>query len=291
MHAGPVAHPQPLTSLTSARRALGPVALVLSLAGLPLCGCRGPDLRVGAPAGAASAPARLDHDQLDRVLKARVSAEGVVDYPGLRAGRDRDDLRAYLGQAAAADPGKLSDAEKKVLWINLYNAATIEGVLLESPLESVQDAGGFFKRVKVNVGGADYSLDDIEHGILRKMGDPRIHMALVCASRSCPKLRNRAYRAADLDAALDGQARDFLADPARNRFDAAQGTAWLSSIFTWFGEDFDVAPHGGVRGFVRRYAPAAAALPEDFAIEFLAYDWSLNGPVAEKDPQAQKPGR
>jgi hypothetical protein len=164
-------------------------------------------------------------------------------------------------------------------------------VLLESPLQSVRDAGAFFQRVKVDVGGKDFSLDDIEHGILRKMGDPRIHMALVCASRSCPKLLPRAYRAADLDAVLDRQARDFLADPSRNRFDAAAKTAHLSSIFKWFGGDFAVAPYGGVRGFVRHYSTDAAALPEDFAIEYLDYDWSLNGPVAEHDPPAQKPGR
>jgi|GEM_PF-3320645 hypothetical protein len=40
------------------------------------------------------------------------------------------------------------------------------------------------------------SLGQVEHEQLReRLKDPRIHFAIVCASRSCPKLRGEAYRA------------------------------------------------------------------------------------------------
>src|SRR5437763_1966360 len=119
-----------------------------------------------------------------------------------------------------------------------------------------------------------------EHEHLRKdFGEPRVHFAIVCASVTCPPLRSEAYRAADLDRQLDDQARRFLADPSRNRFDRRSRTLHLSSIFKWFREDFEKAA-GSLPAFVARYVdPATAAAVEEpsVRIEFVDYDWSLNG--------------
>ena len=93
---------------------------------------------------------------------------------------------------------------------------------------------------------------------------------------SCPPLRSEAYRAADLERQLDDQARRFLADPARNRFDPTSRTLHLSSIFKWFRGDFE----GTLPAFVARYvdpATAAALREPGVRVEFLDYDWSLNG--------------
>ena len=129
------------------------------------------------------------------------------------------------------------------------------------------------------VRGRQLSLDDIEHQILRReLDEPRIHFAIVCASRSCPVLRDEAYRAQDLDAQLDDAARRFVRDRSRNWFDAATNTFHASSIFKWFRGDFERRA-GSLASFLARYADdaAAAALRTGgVRIEFLDYDWSLN---------------
>jgi hypothetical protein len=124
--------------------------------------------------------------------------------------------------------------------------------------------------------GGDVSLDDIEHGTLRAdFREPRIHFALVCASRSCPSLRGEAYRAPDLGRQLDEQARAFLGDESKNRFDPAANTLYLSRIFDWFRADFEaVAP--SLPAYVARYANDPRVGQADVEVKFLEYDWSLN---------------
>jgi len=120
----------------------------------------------------------------------------------------------------------------------------------------------------------------IEHKILRaRYTEPRIHFALVCASESCPPLRPEAYRAADLDHQLDDQARTFLRDPAKNRYDADQGVLYLSKIFSWFEGDFE-AHSASVSAYVEPYLlveAGQAVRSGDVPIRYLPYDWSLNG--------------
>ena len=48
----------------------------------------------------------------------------------------------------------------------------------------------------------NYTLNAIEHQILRKMDEPRIHFAINCASASCPKLAQKPYTAINLEAEL-----------------------------------------------------------------------------------------
>lgn len=127
--------------------------------------------------------------------------------------------------------------------------------------------------------GRMLSLNDIEHEILRKQFDePRIHFAIVCASKSCPVLRTEAYRAKDLESQLDEAARTFIRDPSRNRFDPGSRVLRLSSIFKWFREDFERAA-GTLPAFVARYhdeSSAVALRTGGLRVEFLEYDWSLN---------------
>jgi hypothetical protein len=219
--------------------------------------------------------ATFDHSRLDRLLQGHVNAHGLVDYGGLL--QELQELDACLQSLATVDVGSLaSDNERKAYWINAYNAITLAGILRHYPTRSIRDLSGFWQRITANCGGRVVSLDDIEHRILRPLGDPRIHMAINCASRSCPRLWNRAYTGAELDRQLDAAATAFLGDPGRNRFDDGGHRAQLSMIFSWFGGDFDVAPYLGVRGFVRRFAPRLSWIADDFPITFLPYDWSLN---------------
>lgn len=124
------------------------------------------------------------------------------------------------------------------------------------------------------------TLDDVENR-LRAMRDPRIHFAIVCASKSCPPLAGRGYTASGLTAALDAQGRAFVNDPAKNVLDRARGRLALSKIFEWNRKEFEA--RGDTLGqYVARFAagPALASWVATFPgkPEFLEYDWALNQP-------------
>ena len=240
--------------------------------------------------GAADTCALFDqeHSAWTGLLR-RYVRDGVVDYAGWR--RDgQQGLDGYLGSLQSVCRGHYdtwSQTQKLAFWINAYNAYTVRLILNHYPLKSIRDIGvlpgapfreDFIPMKKLR--GGTISLNDIEHEILRKeFREPRIHFAIVCASKSCPALRSEAYRAAALDRQLDDAARGFLRDTTRNRFDAAARTLWLSAIFDWFDDDFEHAA-GSVPAFVARYTdePTARAIRDGgVRVEFLDYDWSLNG--------------
>jgi hypothetical protein len=230
-------------------------------------------------------PAPFDHSAFDRLLAAHVTADGRVDYDAF--GRAPEFAR-YLDQLARARPDTLSRDEQLAFWINVYNAYTIQLVNAHGERHSIRNinktlgvikAMGPWKEEIVRAGGLTTSLDFVEHEIIRKrFAEPRIHFALVCAARSCPPLRREAYTGARLEAQLEEQARVFIArSPSKNRFDAASGTAHLSSIFVWFKDDF--GPDLG--RFLAKYVddPAAREMLQrgKFKVVETKYDWSLNG--------------
>ncbi|MEZ4278656.1 MAG: DUF547 domain-containing protein [Myxococcota bacterium] len=214
-----------------------------------------------------------------------------VDYGALAKSADWDRLVRSL---AASDPEQLaSRAEKLAFWINAYNVLAIEIVRRHHPIDGIRSIGSLFspvwKRPAGSIGGRDYTLDEIEHRILRPMGEPRIHAAIVCASNSCPPLRREPYRADRLDAQLDDNVGRWLADPRKGaRVDRAAKTLWLSPILDWFEEDF----REGVVPFVARHAPPPVAewIREQgpaLRIRHFDYDWSLNDIRASGAPGAQ----
>lgn len=210
-----------------------------------------------------------------------------VDYAAL--GRDPDWRRLVGGLAAAPEPAAGAPrAERLAYWINVYNVLAIDVVVRAWPLRSIRDAGSLlrpvWKREAGRVGGRAVTLDEIEHAILRPLGDPRIHAAIVCASTSCPSLAREPFRAERVDAQLDAAARAFVADRGKGVRLEGAGLR-LSRIFEWFGPDFasqQAQGRSGVLGFVRRHADAELAaaidrLGDDPPLAYFDYDWSLNG--------------
>jgi len=220
-------------------------------------------------------------------LLARHVEGGRVAYDALAA--DRPALEAVIAQLAAPTQAKLFDttrAQQTAFWINSYNALTLRVVLDHPGTTSIRDIGlvpyaAFREPVAaLRAHPTPLSLDDIEKDRLLggPLWDARIHMAVSCASASCPALLARAWRAEDLDATLDAAARAFLADPAKNRWDGATRTLSLSKIFEWYSDDFTRAA-GGVEAWVARYAPpemAAGIAAGGHTVVYLDYDWSLN---------------
>jgi hypothetical protein len=220
------------------------------------------------------------HDLLSAILGDHVRG-GLVDYAGLAGDRR---LEAYLTMLANTEPAGITDeAERLAFWINAYNAFTLELVIEHLPLHSIReiahDGTGPWDIPFIVIAGTRYTLNQIEHEIIRReFSEPRIHMVLVCAARGCPPLRAEAYGGAALEEQMDDNTRRFMADPAKNRYEAETGTLLLSEIFSWFGEDF-VRAYGSVQTFVRPYYRLEEG--REFTIRYLPYDWSLNTVAAD----------
>jgi hypothetical protein len=245
----------------------------------------------------SSAQAAFDHRhaKFDTLLQRHVvwtrnGAASEVDYAAIK--RDPTLLRNYLAEVAAVTGEEYRDftrSEQLAFLINAYNAYTIEFVLTKYPgIDSIRELGSLFsspwKKRLFPLLGEKRSLDEIEHGMIRKPGDfeePRIHMAVNCASVSCPALRDEAFVAERLNTQLEDSVRRFLGDPSRNRAD--EKGLWVSKIFDWYAVDFKKQA-GSVAKWLAAYAeqlsndPKVRAAVENASlrIRHLDYDWALN---------------
>jgi len=221
-----------------------------------------------------------DNNRLYAELLSTYVHKGVVGYQGLKA--DEKKLDAYLDILASLDPEKFSRDDQFAFYVNAYNAWTIKLILTGYPgVKSIKDMGTWFaspwKKKICRINGKVLTLDDIEHNILRpRFKDPRVHFAVNCASKGCPKLMSEPYHGQILNRQLDDAARGFVNDPKKNYLDG--DTLYVSSIFKWFAEDFD----HDVLAFFSKYASgelkdqlSAGSRPVN--IKYLDYDWSLNG--------------
>ena len=224
----------------------------------------------------------LDWGLYDALLKDHV-ASGVrhgtplmtVDYLAIQKDPRFNQI---VTQFEAFDISQLESKEEKLaFFINAYNVLAIKMVLDHWPVKSIRDIGNIFspvwKKTVGKIANKPVSLDQVEHKILRPMGDPRIHVAIVCASVSCPDLSNTAYTASQLDQQLDTQSVKFLNNPIKGLVLAGDEIR-VSKIFDWFEEDFDI--YGGVESFLSKYH---SDLPKESVVKAnLDYDWSLNKP-------------
>ena len=221
----------------------------------------------------------ITHNEFDELLNKHVSKEGIVDYEGFKS--DKKALQVYLNKVSNTPPNDNWSREQQLAyWINAYNAYTVKLIVDNYPLESIQDLHPTLKIPGVNtiwhkkffkIGDEKMSLGDIEHDILRKkFEEPRIHFAINCASKSCPKLLNKAYTAENIDKQLLSQTKAFLADGSRNNIEKNQ--VKVSKIFKWFEGDF--TENGTLIDFLNKYSDTE--INSDASIEYMEYDWSLN---------------
>jgi hypothetical protein len=179
--------------------------------------------------------------------------------------------RAQLTSVNRAGVAALSRNGQIAYYINLYNLYTIDLIVRHLPLTSgIKDISNPWGVKFVPLFGDMVSLDNIETDILRKQyKDPRIHFALVCASKSCPVLQSMPYTGDSLDAQLARAAYAFLTDTTRNTF--TNHSMNVSKIFEWYGDDFK-KPFGSFSSFIA----TTLSRPVGPEIHFNKYDWSLN---------------
>ncbi|WAR01810.1 hypothetical protein MAR_008368 [Mya arenaria] len=227
----------------------------------------------------------------------------------------KDYFENLAPQLQYVDLGMVSENEKKAFFINVYNALTIHGLVERTELpQSVLKVEQFWNTTAYNIGGLVYSLDDIEHGILRsnrshpssvhptfKKGDPRlkyivkeldprIHFALVCGAKSCPAIN--VYTAMNLDRALDAATQAFCAQEVSMFTEVDE--IWLSRIFQWYSQDFGNTDIDVIKwtipylekGIQDRAHVLLFKLDKvaPVAIKYNEYDWTLNLPKPKYDP-------
>jgi len=211
----------------------------------------------------------FNHSVWDGLLRDFVNPEGNVNYEGFR--QNRGVLRDYIASLGANMPTEnWTQEDQLAYWMNAYNAMTVDLILRNLPLKSIKDIDKPWNQRLWKLGSKWYNLDEIEHQILRKMDDPRIHFGINCASFSCPPLLNEAFTSTRVDGQLDALARSFINDPLRNTI--ASDRIVISKIFTWFAKDFK--KDGSLIDFLNKYSetPIEAKARKSFK----EYNWDLN---------------
>ena len=213
-------------------------------------------------------------ESFDSLLKKHVSDEGFVDYPAMK--NDKAQLDSFITYLEKTSPEKSWSASKtKAFWANAYNAYTLKLILENYPLKSItsikmkgKDAWNI---AFAKVGGKTYTLNQIEHEVLRKnFDDPKIHVAVNCASGSCPQLGNFAFTEDNYEAKTEELMKKFVNDPTRNKL--SEKKVQVSELFNWYKGDF--AKKGSVVAFLNKYADME--INPKAKVSYLKYDWTLN---------------
>ncbi|WP_292901573.1 DUF547 domain-containing protein [Nonlabens sp.] len=211
----------------------------------------------------------FDHRLFDQLLKKYVNKNGAVNYEGIKT--HQKPLRDYLESIRVHTPkNKWSREDELAYYMNAYNAMTIDLIVRNYPLKSIKDIKDPWEQRLWKIGEKLISLEEIEHEILRKMNEPRIHFGINCASFSCPPLMDEAFTAAQVDAQLQRLAVQFINDPKRNTITADR--IEISNIFKWFRKDFTI--NGDLIDFLNSYSKVK--IDKNARVRYMDYNWSLN---------------
>jgi hypothetical protein len=212
-------------------------------------------------------------DTWETVLRRRVDAQGRVDFAGIEA--DPGPLPAIVREIAETSPGP-APAQVLVWRINAYNALAMYGIVQRGIPESLGFLGryGFFVNTPVRISGRNTNLKAFEDEVIRPMGEERIHFALNCMVRGCPRLPQEPFRSARLEAQLTAAAREFCESGFHVRPDAGRQSVYVSQIFQFFREDFVPAKAPDILTYINRWR--RQPVPQNWTLRFIEYDWTIN---------------
>ena len=213
--------------------------------------------------------AQPDYKSWDTFLKKYVSATGDVDYKSIKANKKELDAITKTFSATSVLPS-WSKSDQLAFWINAYNAFTIDLIVNNYPLKSIQglDGGKPWDVKRINIGGKKYSLNNIENDIIRpQFKDARIHFAVNCAAKSCPPILNGAFFGKTLDTQLDDVTKKFINNKKYQTISSSNIT--LSKIFDWYAVDF-----GEIVTFMNKYS--TVKVNKNAQVTSREYNWALN---------------
>ena len=232
-------------------------------------------------------PQTVDHSTWNEILRTYVQPDrdGINRFAYAEiTSADREALRGYLMDNLAFVPiSRYSRAEQLSFWINLYNALTIQLVIDNYPIRSIEDidispgmfSKGPFAKKLMKVENVALSLDDIRNAILLPIWkDARIHYVLSYAAVDSPNILPRAITPTTADALLDQAAAAFINHPRGIRIEEDQIVA--NSLFVWYAKDFGEG--SALIDHLLRYADfdLAKYLIETDRIARQHFDWTLN---------------
>jgi hypothetical protein len=238
-------------------------------------------------------------------LKARfIEVErGVVHYKAIKGSEEFERYKDLTRGLRSFDLRSLKDqGQRLAFWINIYNTAVIHGVIEWGLERSVKEVPGFFDRMTYEIGGFRFSLNEMEHGLLRGNRrapyrlrrpfrkkdlrlefavtplDPRIHFALVCGARSCPPIG--FYESAQIDFQLQLAAMSFINSP-QVKILPQERTVLISMIFKWYKVDFGGSDRTLLETLLNYLDEGEhkTFLKENrnrIRIRYQPYDWNLN---------------
>ncbi len=220
-----------------------------------------------------------------RVLARHVNERGEVDFRAVAA--ERADLDAFLSHVARVSPRSTPASfaareEKLAYYLNAYNALSMFNVIDSGFPKGLGAARRvvFFGVKRFTIGGERLSLYTLENDVIRPLGDERVHFALNCMSVSCPRLPRQPFPAEGLNRVLDRQAKEFFADPRNLQVLPERKRVRVSSILKFYREDF-LAKSPTLIAYINRYVEPAIA--EDYEVEFIDYDWTVNSQSRYRD--------
>ncbi|MGV7221379.1 MAG: DUF547 domain-containing protein [Nitrospinales bacterium] len=215
------------------------------------------------------------------VLQNSVDGQGRIDF--WEVGSKPDAFHVFIRYIAQVSPQIrpemfLKPEDKLAYYINAYNALALYGVIqknIPTDFDGLTHRAKFFLLTKYVVGGERISLQNLENEVIRPLGDPRIHFALNCMVKSCPRLPQEVFMAVTLDQQLDDATREFINSPKHVQVNIEKKEVRLSSILKWYKDDF-VNPQqaSSLIKYINRYRQER--IPESYEVEFLEYDWTVN---------------
>ena len=216
-----------------------------------------------------------------QVLMQSVDSQGRVAFKDISENpASLYRMVAYISQTSPEKyPGRFTNPEDRMAYyLNSYNALAMYGVIsykFPSDFYSFSDRAKFFAFTHFTVGGQEISLYDYENEVIRPLGDPRVHFALNCMVKACPRLPQTPFRAEDLDSTLNALTLEFVNHPRHVQVVESAHRVRLSEIFSLYEDDF-VNPKiaSSLIEYINRYR--TSPIDETFAVEFIPYDWTVN---------------
>lgn len=197
---------------------------------------------------------------------------GYIHYQAIH--NDPSALNSLTEIISEINLNQLSGDTEKAFLINAYNILVIKQIISHYPVESPMAVEGFFNNIKHQIGSKKVTLDELEKGILlKKYPDSRVHFAVVCAAKGCPKIPDFAFQPEKLDQQLQAVTTNALSDPDFIRIDEDKGRVYLSKIFEWYAQDFK-EDFTSLVNYINQFRDKK--IPDNYKVRFYEYDWSLN---------------
>lgn len=197
---------------------------------------------------------------------------GGVKYKAINA--DQESLNRLVEQIASTRVESFDKKSQKAFYLNAYNILVIKGIIAKYPINSPMDVDGFFDKQTHNLAGTQITLNDIENKIIRpQFKDSRIHFALVCAAKGCPKIAGFAFSPEKVEQQLQQLAVNAMNNTQFTRVEKENKKVLLSEIFNWYKDDF-IAEAPNLLSYVNKYR--SIKIDANFSVGNYTYNWKLN---------------